>query len=201
MNFLAHIYLSGDNELLTLGNFAADGIRGRKYLNYPEEIQAGILLHRFIDTYTDAHPIFRQSTKRLHQPYGHYSGVIIDIFYDHFLAKNWARYSTVDLEDFVEAFYASLQKHWAALPPKFKHLTPYMIKGNWLVSYASIDGIQSVLNGMNRRTNYKSKMDKAVKELTLFYQEFENEFFEFFVDIQNAALEKRKKLEIEFNIK
>ncbi|WP_370392116.1 ACP phosphodiesterase [uncultured Winogradskyella sp.] len=201
MNFLAHIYLSGDNELLTLGNFAADGIRGRKYLDYPEEIQAGILLHRFIDTYTDAHPIFRQSTKRLHEPYGHYSGVIIDIFYDHFLAKNWSRYSTVALEDFVEAFYASLQKHWDELPPKFKHLTPYMIEGNWLVNYASIEGIQSVLNGMNRRTNYKSKMDKAVKELTLFYQDFENEFFAFFDELQHAALEKRKKLEIEFNIR
>ena len=84
MNFLAHIYLSGDNDLIKIGNFMADGIRGRQYEKYPLEIQKGIILHRAIDTFTDAHPIFRQSTKRLHQNYHHYAGVIVDVFYELF---------------------------------------------------------------------------------------------------------------------
>ena len=86
MNFLAHIYLSGNNKEITIGNFIADGIRGKDYKKYPEAIQTGILLHRQIDTFTDAHKTVRQSTKRLHENYGHYSGVIVDILYDHFLA-------------------------------------------------------------------------------------------------------------------
>jgi acyl carrier protein phosphodiesterase len=92
MNFLAHIYLSGDNDLLKIGNFMADSIRGNQYLQYPDEIKKGILLHRFIDTFTDAHLIYRKSKHRLHEKYGHYSGVIMDIVYDHFLAKNWNHY-------------------------------------------------------------------------------------------------------------
>ncbi len=98
MNFLAHIYLSGNDTDLIIGNFIADGIKGKKYKKFSPGIQKGILLHREIDTFTDAHPIVRQSTKRLHKNYGHYSGIIVDILYDHFLAKNWSRYSDVPLE-------------------------------------------------------------------------------------------------------
>ena len=79
----------------------ADGIRGNNYLNFSEDIKKGILLHRYIDTFTDAHPIYRQSKRRLHEKYGHYSGVIMDIVYDHFLAKNWASYSDSKQEDFA----------------------------------------------------------------------------------------------------
>ena len=89
MNFLAHIYLSFGDDEITLGNFFADHIRGNKFKHFPEKIQKGIVLHREIDTYTDAHPIAKQSSRRLHANYSHYSRVIVDIFYDHFLAKNW----------------------------------------------------------------------------------------------------------------
>jgi acyl carrier protein phosphodiesterase len=200
VNFLAHIYLSGENDLLTIGNFAADGIRGRHYLNYPSEMQAGILLHRFIDTYTDAHPIFRQSTKRLHASYGHYSGVIVDIFYDHFLASNWTNYAAVSLDRYVDTFYHKLKRHMDLLPPKFQHLSPIMIEGNWLLSYASIEGIQAVLNGMNRRTTFKSRMNEATKELTEDYEAFQNDFFNFFEDLIEASHQKRITLERDFNI-
>lgn len=88
MNFLAHIYLSGNNDLIKIGNFMADGIRGNDYNQFPNEIKKGILLHRQIDTFTDSHAIYRKSKHRLHEKYGHYSGVIMDILYDHFLAKN-----------------------------------------------------------------------------------------------------------------
>ncbi|WP_411895601.1 ACP phosphodiesterase [Winogradskyella sp. A2] len=200
MNFLAHIYLSGNNELVTIGNFVADGIRGKKYMQYPDEIQVGILLHRAIDTFTDAHAVFRRSTKRLHKPYGHYSGVIIDIFYDHYLAKNWDQYSNKPLDIYVDNFYKSLEENFEILPPKFKHLTPFMIEGNWLLSYAKIDGIQSVLNGMNRRTEGRSKMNLATKELKLFYNEFENDFTEFFTELIAFSNTKLLKLQKEYKI-
>jgi len=88
MNFLAHIYLSGQDELIKIGNFMADTVKGKNYQNYPKKLKIGILLHRFIDSYTDSHVVFRQTTKRLHPNYGHYSGVLADMFYDHFLCKN-----------------------------------------------------------------------------------------------------------------
>ena len=151
MNYLAHIYLSGNNELITIGNFMADGIKGKAYKSYSSEIQKGILLHREIDTFTDANTIVRKSTKRLHRRYGHYSGVIVDILYDHFLAKNWEQYSDTPLDEYIDTFYQSLDKYMDILPPRILKMMPYMVTDNWLLSYASITGIQRVLNGMNRR--------------------------------------------------
>ncbi|NRB60388.1 MAG: DUF479 domain-containing protein [Winogradskyella sp.] len=200
MNFLAHIYLSGDNEFIKIGNFVADGIRGKNYKNYTKELQVGILLHREIDTFTDAHPIFRRSTKRLHNPYRHFSGVIVDIFYDHFLAKNWDQYSEIPLAIYVESFYKVLELHIEILPERFKHLTPIMIKSNWLLSYASVEGIQQVLNGMNRRTKGISKMNEATKELIEFYNEFEADFSEFFKDLMDFSDNKRTQLINQFNL-
>jgi len=183
MNFLAHIFLSGNNDLIKIGNFMADGIRGNDYLEYPEEIQKGIILHRAIDTFTDAHSIWRQSKHRLHERYGHYSGVIIDILYDHFLAKNWNTYSNENLEDYVERFYQSLKDNYDVLSPKTKKLMPYMIESNWLVCYASIAGIERILFQMDYRTKHRAHMHNAVQELQEFYTEFEEEFTLFFEDL------------------
>lgn len=200
MNFLAHIFLSGDHELITLGNFVADGIRGRKYKDYPPEMQVGILLHREIDTFTDAHPIVRQSTKRLHKNYSHYSGVIVDIFYDHFLAKNWNHYEAEDLESYVQRFYRSIERHYDLMPKRFKDLTPYMINGNWLYSYRTMEGIQKVLNGMNRRTNNKSRMNEAKEELRLYYDDFEKEFEAFFKLLIQHSSEVKAELIKSYNL-
>lgn len=191
MNFLAHIYLSGNNDSITIGNFIADGIKGKNYKNYPRDVQIGILLHRHIDTFTDAHKTVRQSTKRLHNKYGHYSGVIVDVLYDHFLAKNWADYSNIPLDRYVDDFYDSLQEHYTILPLRIKKMMPYMIADNWLLSYAYVEGISRVLEGMNRRTKNRSGMDRAIIELEEFYTDFENEFTSFFnelIDFSNLKL-------------
>ncbi|WP_339624665.1 ACP phosphodiesterase [uncultured Winogradskyella sp.] len=200
MNFLAHIYLSSDNALLTIGNFAGDGVKGGDYTHFPVAMQAGIQLHREIDTYTDAHPIVRQSTKRLHKTYGHYSGVIVDIFYDHFLAKNWTDYSQIPLEKYIQDFYKSLNIYLEVLPVRFKKLTPYMIEDNWLLSYATIDGIQLVLNGMNRRTKDRSKMNEATKELKEHYEAFEEDFTIFFKELMLFSTKKRLEIEKKFKL-
>ena len=195
MNFLAHIYLSGNNEAVTIGNFIADGIRGKKYLKYPRDIQTGILLHRQIDTFTDAHKTVRLSTKRLHKNYSHYSGVIVDILYDHFLAKNWSKYCNLPLAEYVDNFYISLENNFEILPKRIQKMMPYMIADNWLLSYASIEGITKVLEGMNRRTQNRSQMNLAVNELQEFYNEFEDEFTCFFDELINFSSQKLKEIE------
>ena len=192
MNYLAHIYLSGENEMVTIGNFIADGIKGKDYKNYSKDLQTGILLHREIDTYTDAHKTVRQSTKRLHKKYSHYSGVIVDILYDHFLAKNWANYSDIPLETYCDSFYDSLEENFDILPLRIQRMMPYMIADNWLLSYASIEGIQKVLEGMNRRTKNRVKMNLAVNELQEFYNEFETEFTSFFDELIQFSQDKLK---------
>jgi acyl carrier protein phosphodiesterase len=194
MNFLAHIYLSGDDEGVTIGNFIADGIKGKKYLKYPGQIQKGILLHRAIDTYTDLHPTVRQSTRRLHKNYGHYSGVIVDILYDHFLAKNWSDYHEQPLAAYVEDFYELLRNNYKILPVRIKRMMPYMISDNWLLSYQTVAGISRILAQMNVRTKGVSKMNFAVVELEQHYAEFESEFTSFFADL--IAYSKNKLSEL-----
>ncbi len=190
MNFLAHLYLSKNNKNILIGNFIADAVKGKKYKNYSKEIQIGILLHREIDTYTDTHPIVKKSKRRLNERYGHYDGVIIDILFDHFLAKNWNNYSEIPLDIYAESIYDFLNDHFDTYPEKIQYMLPYMIDYNWLVSYASIDGIGLVLNGMNRRTKGISKMDLAVEDLKKHYTKFESDFTLFFKDLEQFTEEK-----------
>lgn len=191
MNFLAHIYLSGDNELIRIGNLMADGVRGKHYEDFPPEVQKGILLHRAIDTFTDAHPIFRESTKKLHERYHHYAGVMVDVFYDHFLAKNFALYDPTPLETFVAGFYQSLHTHYHLLNDKTKDMMPYMIRQNWLANYASIEGIERIMAQMDQRTGNQSGMRHCANELREHYGAFADEFERFFKEIRLFC---RKKL-------
>lgn len=194
MNWLAHIFLSFGDDEITLGNFIADSIRGNKFKHLPERVQSGIHLHREIDTFTDTHPIPKKSSKKLHKNYGHYSRVIVDIYYDHFLAKNWNTYSEEPLTDFVDEFYDLLAANLTLLPDGIKRMMPYMLSENWLLNYGNLEGIGKVLNGMNRRTKNKSKMNFAIVDLEEHYDAFETEFTDFFVEL--IAFSKQKFLAI-----
>ena len=194
MNFLAHIYLSSDNDLVKIGNFMADSIRGHSYDVYPMEIQKGILLHRSIDSFTDMHPIYRQSKHRLHEKYGHYSGVIMDIFYDHFLAKNWSSYSDENLGDYADNFYLLLKENYDVLTERIKGMMPYMIARNWLVSYSTIAGLEMIMFQMDHRTKNRVNMHESMVELQQFYSEFENEFTLFFEELRQHCADKLKEL-------
>lgn len=194
MNFLAHIYLSNENEHIKIGNFIADAIKGNNYKHLPEEIQKGIILHREIDSFTDANEIVRKSKRRLHERYRHYDGVIIDILYDHYLAKNWANYSQTALKVYTQDFYIILTNNYDLLPEKTKHLMPYMIQDDWLYNYSNLDGIERVLQGMNRRTKNKSQMHLAIEDLKINYTSFENDFEEFFKQLINFTNKKIKEL-------
>lgn len=197
MNFLAHIYLSGDNPRIQIGNFMGDGIRGKDYLRFHSDIQTGVLLHRQIDTFTDAHPVFRQSKHRLVPVYNHFSGIIVDMFYDHFLAKNWAKYSNVPLLTFTNQFYGALLCHYDDLNDKTKYLIPHMTKNNWLYNYQYIDYLEKILQQMENRFSHSSNMHQSVRELKQYYAEFEEEFTIFFTELSTFAQRKLENLRSE----
>ncbi len=192
MNFLAHVFLSGNEKEISIGNFIADSVVGKKYLNFPQKIQQGIILHRAIDTFTDNHPTWRKSKKLLVPRYNHYSGVIIDMYYDHFLAKNWKNYSEDSLAIFTFDFYKLLQDNFSVLPTTIQNFLPIMIKENWFKCYESIDGLAFILSQMDKRTSGKSEMANAIKELNDYYILFENDFDIFFNDLQEYT-EKTKQ--------
>ena len=183
MNFLAHLYLSKSDTNIMIGNFIADHIQGNKYENFSKEIQQGIFLHREIDTFTDAHAVVRKSKRRLHARYRHYDGVIIDIFYDYFLAKNWATYSEIPIELFTKSVYNLLDEIKLDLPIKSQQFINYMIEYNILFNYKYKDGIEKVLNGMNKRTKGKSQMNLAIEDLHRLETEFEADFTLFFKEL------------------
>lgn len=166
-----------------VGNFMADAIKGKSYLNYDEEQQQGIILHREIDTFTDQHPIVKQSKRRLNIRYNHFGGIIIDIFYDHFLAKNWSQFSNIPLDLYTSEIYKILQNNNSIYPPNVKRLLYFMVLEDWLMSYQHINEIKKVLNRMSLRTQHKSHMELATEDLLLYYEDFENDFMLFFKEI------------------
>lgn len=194
MNFLAHLYLSENNTNILIGNFIADHVKGSQFNNFSTEIQQGILLHREIDLFTDTHPIVKQSMKRLHERYRHYNGVIIDIFYDYFLAKNWQKYSAIPLQVYTDAVYKLFGEISSELPIKSQNFIKYMIEYNILFHYQFHDGIEKVLNGMNYRSKGKSQMDLAINDLKEKEAEFEKDFTLFFEDLRDFTKEKLKSI-------
>ncbi len=188
MNFLAHIYLSGDHPKIMVGNFIGDFVKGRNLTEQFEyEIAKGIELHREIDFFTDTHPIVRESKKRLQPKYRHYAPVIVDVFYDYFLAKYWSDYHPDSLADFAARSYQTILDFESILPAEVKRLMPYMMKGNWLVNYSKLEGIQQALTGMSKRTRFDSKMDESVVELKQYQNDFKKEFDAFFPELKSHS--------------
>lgn len=185
MNYLAHLYLSGNNADLLLGNFIADHLKGadRKRL-YPETIKRGIALHRRIDTFTDAHPVVAESKVRVREQFGKYAPVIVDVFYDHFLAANWQNYHEKPLLEYAQQTYTLLQNRFHELPAGAQHMLPYMIQHDWLSGYAHLAGIQRVMGGMSRRSKFDSRMHEAPALLESAYPAFETEFKRFFPELE-----------------
>jgi len=187
MNFLAHLYLTKDlPEKVSIGNFMADAVKGRNALDrYPAEIHKGILIHREIDDFTNKHTLFQQGTRRLHNTYGKYAGVILDIFYDYFLAVNWDQYCEIDLAVFARSRYQMIDRYMHYLPDRTLLWFAYMKQHDLLFNYSREEGISFVLRGMDRRTGGISGMGGAIKELKDHQESFNREFISFFADIQS----------------
>ncbi|MFY0599625.1 MAG: DUF479 domain-containing protein [Cyclobacteriaceae bacterium] len=183
MNFLAHLYLSGDDHKTMIGNFIGDFVKGKDHERFHVKIKNGIILHREIDRYTDTHLIVKESKKRLQPRYRHYAPVIADVFYDHFLSANWSNYSDTTLIEYTEAFYDLTEHFTSIIPDKALNVLKYMKAGNWLFNYQHIDGIDQALTGMSRRTKFESGMEHASEDLKLYYEDFKSEFEAFFPEL------------------
>lgn len=188
MNFLAHLYLSGNDPEVMVGNFIGDFVKGRDLKEqFGAGVARGIELHRAIDEFTDRHVTVKKSKLRLWPTYRHYSAVIVDIYYDHFLAAGWSTYSKEPLDVYAQRAYQILADHDHILPEQVKHMLAYMTRGNWLLNYAKVEGIQQALTGMSRRASFESKMEQSVVDLRNSYEDFNSEFRSFFPELDSFA--------------
>ena len=190
MNYLAHSFLSFQNTDLIIGNFIADSIQGNRFDGLTEGIIKGISLHRKIDTYTDAHPVFLTSKHRFSKDFDKYSGVLMDIIYDHYLAKNFEHYSSLSLQNHADGIYDILKNNHDFLPEHAKRFYGYMTERNILFHYSSIEGIQTVLTHLSNRIRNRFELQLAIPILEANYQEIEEEFFIFFKDLQAFCKEQ-----------
>ena len=149
MNFLGHLLVSGHDPLVITGNFMADAVKGRDLSRFPEGVQRGIRLHRRIDTFTDQHDITLQGRERLRAHCGKFAGVALDIFYDHCIASSWAEVQP--LPAFAQRMYALLDANTHLMPERTQRMLPYMIRGDWLTGYTTLDGIAGALSGLAHR--------------------------------------------------
>lgn len=195
MNFLAHIYLSFDEPQLLLGNFMADMLKGRREVEQqPLLIQKGVQLHYAIDAFTDSHLEVKRSKDRLRGKYRHYAAVIVDIFYDHLLAKHWKKYNDSPLPVFSQRTYAHFQQHFDKIPPRVQPYVQSMINHDWLLNYAEEAGIRHTFWRTSQRTRFPSRLEEAPDDLFAQEKEFTRDFHRFFPELQAFALEKMKLL-------
>lgn len=176
MNYLAHIYLSGENEETLVGNFIGDYVKGKSFKQFPENIQTGILLHRQIDSFTDNNPKFTDAKKLLRSEFGLYSGILVDFFYDHFLAANWNKYSDVTLRSFSKRTHAILLSNFKYLPRRVQGFLPFLIQNRRLESYATVPGILDSIKIMSEYTSLPDKTEIARKTLIDNYDFFADNF-------------------------
>jgi acyl carrier protein phosphodiesterase len=185
LNYLAHIYLSGEEEAVKIGNFAGDYVKGKSYNNFPDGIRFGILLHRKIDTFTDTHSVVKRSSSRLKPAYERFSGAVVDILYDHFLSKNWSNFSDIPLKKYAQNIYSLIEKNNSILPERMQHFIPFFIKRDRLNCYANLECFEDVLLKMGEYTAMPKKSKEGMKIINENYSEFEKDFNHFFIDIQH----------------
>jgi acyl carrier protein phosphodiesterase len=187
MNFLAHLALSGGRPNVQIGNFIGDHVKGRDFLKYPDDVQKGILLHRKIDWFTDHHAIPKQGAERLRDSYGRYAGVVVDVFYDHFLAINWQRYHQQTLGDFATQVHGLLAARYFSLPREVRSFVPFLIFNKRLESYARIEGLTKALTIMANYTTLPNNAPIATAVLKNHYETYNNEFLMFWEELAPMA--------------
>ncbi len=183
MNFLAHLYLSGNDSEIKIGNFIADSVKGKAHQNYSPKIQQGILLHRKIDEFTDKHQITKELSYLFKSNYKRHSGIVMDVFYDHFLCNNWGRYTDVPIHHYINQCYKILLKNFMILPTQVKTFLPIMIAKNRLLSYSKIEGIENALQLMAKYTSLPAESNFAMEVLNINYQLINQQFLLFFDEL------------------
>jgi len=194
MNFLAHLLLSGDEDEVIIGNFIGDYVKGHDLSKYNEKVRKGIILHRNIDWFTDNHPIVWENKKLFQKFYRKYSGIIIDIIYDHFLILNWKLFTSVPFYIFVDNINAIIRNNFDLLPVELEGIYISFIKNKWLLRYETLDGIEVVFNKMSQITSLPYHTKFAIDVIKENYDTLNQSFINFFPQIE-------KFVEKKFNIK
>ncbi len=193
MNFLAHIHLSRSDTDEMIGNFLGDFVKAGQEKYYHSGIKKGIFIHRKIDSFTDFHPIVKQSCKRFPDELRRYSKIAVDIFYDHFLAKNFEFYADSDLEKFIDYFYFHLLNKDFQKPPKLEKIFTKITNKNWFLSYKNEEYIQKVLCRMSNRLKRENPLPECFNTFKQEYKNFEKDFTEFYPQIEKFVMEIRNK--------
>ncbi len=187
MNYLAHLALSGNDEEIMAGNFIGDSLRGIDISVFSPKIQKGIHLHRFIDNFTDHHPEFIKAKKVFSASFDKYSGALVDIFFDHFLASDFKYYFKQDLQQFAVQCYNSLEKYYHLLPERAQMFYRFMIDNNILFNYSKPETIREVLSGMTHRIQEKALLFNAIPIFLKHYDELRENFRIFFPELMSAC--------------
>lgn len=185
MNFLGHLLLSGDDPHVITGNFMADAVKGRDLSAHPPGVEAGIRMHRRIDVFTDQHPLTLAGRERLRAHCGKYAGVALDLFYDHCIALTWAEHHHEPLPHFNQRMYGVLQAHAALMPLRTQAMLPYLVRGDWLGSYATLHGIGRALHGLSRRAPMAQGLDGAERVLAEHLPAYVEECSSFLRELRN----------------
>lgn len=194
MNYLAHLYLAERSDAGLLGSLLGDFVKGPLGDGYPEAIRRGIVLHRSIDSFTDAHPLHLESRNRIGGTRRRYAGIIVDVTYDHFLCRYWSDYSDDNLERFVAHVYEILHEHRDELPDRLRRIAPHMIADDWLSSYGDLANVGRALDGISRRITRRNPLAGAVTEIEANYPGLDDDFRRFFPDLETYARETRDAL-------
>lgn len=187
MNYLAHLYLTDQNDDGWLGALLGDFVKGPLHERYGEAITRAIVLHRNIDTFTDAHEVILRSKARVSMERRRYAGIMVDMFYDHFLAKHWQTFDDRPLSDFTARVYALLGQRHAMLPERLQRVAPSMARMDWLGSYAQVDSVRTALDNMGRRLTRENRLLDSADELEAHYTGFEADFRAFMPDVRAFA--------------
>lgn len=191
MNFLAHMYLSGESDQIKIGNFIGDYVKGKGYEKYKGGIRYGILLHRKIDAFTDSHPIVKRSKECFTEKYHKYAGVITDIVYDHFLTVQWNEFSGSDLKKIINHSYSILLKRYKYLPVRVQQFLPHFVIYNWMGSYHSFEGLERVFDRMAMKTSLPKNSKNSVNELRENYSQIQRDFNNFFPQLIEHVLKDK----------
>ena len=187
--------LSGHDSEEMLGNLLGDFVRKGGEGVFSERVQRGIELHRRIDGFTDRHSVFRRSRQRIRPELRRFGGIAVDLFYDHFLAREFSSYHDVPLEAFAERLYRLLEQYEPQLPPGLQQIMPSMIERNWLVSYREVDAIERALSRISLRLSRPNALGETADDFRLCYDDFAADFEEFFPELLEFTREQRILLE------
>lgn len=183
MNYLAHLYLSCNNNELLIGNFLADFVSIRYAHTLPPAIGKGILLHRKIDHFTDNHPLVKEGIGRLRNTHGKYAPVVIDIFYDYFLSNNWNHFHASSLQSFASLTYQTLQQYTQYMPNPLQVQLNQMIASNWLTQYGAYQGMHHTFERLKKRVSQPQYLNGVLDSLSQEEPVMQQEFMLFFPEV------------------